>query len=170
MSVIGYKGKFSPIDVNAAYLIHTKNGKLLRPGDANPIIFVAGEGDKYKFMLRSLYLSRSNQLNVLLMSLSDITTPTFTLQIKLQDESRVTIYSAESILCPHGSRISRDQHFHEYIPIEQYILNFFSRIVLKLSIGGTPVPFHIWSADTSGIGLEADNSELAIGAGTLRLG
>lgn len=162
MSINDKSRKFSQIDANSAYLIQTKNGVPFRSGDVDPVLFVAGEGDKYKFMLRSLYINKDNQLNVLLMSCSDIKTPTFSVQIGIQDATRATIHATESLLCPHGTVMSRDEHFHYSLLIENSILNLLSFVTLKLIIGGTPVPFHIWSANTSDFITESNKSVFVV--------
>lgn len=78
--------EFRMIDGNEAYIVHTKKGTLLRP-DESPILFIAGEDSKYKFMLRSAYVVNGNKLNLLLMSQNDMVAVNFPMMLKCLDDN-----------------------------------------------------------------------------------
>jgi hypothetical protein len=159
---------FKLIDDGSAYIVHTKNGTLLRP-DKTPILFIAGEKSKYKFILRSTYLSLHRELNILLMAVNEMVTPQFTMAVRFIDMLGRSDFERDVLVCPHGSSVRSGQHFHAKIEVPPLIMTNAKSLSLKMDIGGSPVPFNVWSNDMTSITIISNNTELRLPFNSLSL-
>ena len=150
MNTLKTTAEFSMIDGNEAYEVHTKKGILLRPDDS-PILFIAGENNKYKFLLRSAFVLNGNKLNLLFMSQNDIVTPGFFMTLKCLDDNGATVFDKELLLCKHGTKVTSGQHFYAELDIPDQVAKVASDLSLKIGIGGTSSLFTLWSPDMSSV-------------------
>lgn len=152
---------FDQIDQGTAWVVHTKNGTKLRP-DESPVLFIAGEQSKYKFILRSAYVTVGGNLNILLMSVNEMVTPEFTMVIRVLDFINKVKFEKNVIVCAHGSSISTGQHLHTEIKIPYPVTLNANTLSLKIDITGSPVSFRVWTNDMKSITLAGEHSELSL--------
>jgi len=154
---------FKKIDENSAYIVHAITGSLLRD-DNNPILFIAGENDKYKFLLRSAFMCEKRRLNILLMAVNEIvTTPQFTLSAKLFGDDARLLGRENLILCEHSSSVMSSQHFHCELDTTIDIANKIKKYSLRIDITGSVVPFHVWTPEAMTITTTSDKVEVIFG-------
>ena len=160
MSTLRNTDEFNRVDDNEAYVIHTRKGTRIRSDD-NPILFIAGEDAKYKFLLMSAFILDGNQLNLLIMSMNKMITPKFSLLLECSDKNNAPIFTREVLLCKHGSQVVSGQNFYAEIDIPDHLASITKQLSLKIVIGGTPTPFTLWSSDMDSISI-IDNAELLL--------